>query len=428
MAQKVLKKKTNENDGHTKKEKRDKDKKKKIKSKSSETEPIPSITDVFADHLIQKAKKTMDIEKLPLKKEEKKSSNANGNGSETHEKTDNFDIPTITEIAENAVEEVSRRKELKELEEIQRKINQAKKQLKELATDESEDEDFLNLRDEDDDFDSNLPNENRGTQAGNTVIARKKQGEVPRAAPPKHAPIVFDLNELSRSETEKRSQVPRKPISERLGNKNVISLSANRKVEKEIYIPAHKRRAMESNSNIQPPPKKRPERIIPPKIKSNNEHLTRNRVGSHVIVVPPRPEYDEDEIEVPINSVVKVKPRPVIPVNRQACKNLLLRAVAEAQRSTAVVPKIRSETRSKSPVGRSRPLELYTKSFRQSKNKELQVKENFVIQINRVDENEDEYVPEPMSDRCDSDGADEIIYIPKYVEAITVSDDEELIT
>lgn len=53
-----------------------------------------------------------------------------------------------------------------------------------------------------------------------------------------------------------------------------------------------------------------------------------------------------NEVEVPLHrevqSVIKVKPRVLPPNAKQANKNLLLKAVAEAQRSVAQTPQVGS--------------------------------------------------------------------------------------
>lgn len=98
------------------------------------------------------------------------------------------------------------------------------------------------------------------------------------------------------------------------------------------------------------------------------------RIGSRVIVAPTKPECEDDNIEVPVNSVVKVQPRPLIPKSKQACKNLLLRAVAEAQKSTALVKPPQREFKT---VDRNKQAgELFTKAYR----KNLQ-KDNIVVEI-----------------------------------------------
>lgn len=59
----------------------------------------------------------------------------------------------------------------------------------------------------------------------------------------------------------------------------------------------------------------------------------RQRIGSRVIVAPPKLVEEEEAVDVPVSSVVTIKPRPVVAKNRQANKNLLLRAMADAQKS-----------------------------------------------------------------------------------------------
>lgn len=59
----------------------------------------------------------------------------------------------------------------------------------------------------------------------------------------------------------------------------------------------------------------------------------RQRIGSRVIVAPPKQVEEEEAVDVPVSSVVTIKPRPVVAKNRQANKNLLLRAMADAQKS-----------------------------------------------------------------------------------------------
>lgn len=124
-----------------------------------------------------------------------------------------------------------------------------------------------------------------------------------------------------------------------------------------------------------------------------------SRIGSKVIVAKNDDHYSEEEIEVPVNSVIKVKPRPLIPKSKQACKNLLLRAVAEAQKSTALVKPVEIK-----PSGAAAKPELYTKAFRKNMNKD-----NIVVAIaaNRADP-----VIEVDDADADGDGIDDDEYVP----------------
>lgn len=392
---------------------------------------------------------------------------------------DGFDIPTISEIAKKAVGAVVCRKEITELAELQKKIDLAKRQLRHMA-DESEDEDFLNLGADKLDFDAELSNNskepvvtNAGTESGETSMEKVHEAKTRQK-------ITFD---------EKDSPSKRQSVLNRLGTrgakenenendkidkgKNIISLSAHRRMEQAIYVPAHRRTTEPVMSRRSEPERVRersPNKSSDLRSRSNrddgrsprdvqlrrsrdaNEHRdlrekvrqrerdieqrgsrskkdtsretnrnedrsVSNRIGSRVIVAPAKPEYDEVEIEVPLSSVVKVKPRPLIPRSKQASKNLLLRAVAEAQKSTALAkPTVREfkaiEKNTK---------ELYTKSFRDKLQKdnivvEIAHSESVAVEIDdntneeELDTNEEEYVP--TSESIDDDS---FVYIPQAI-------------
>lgn len=442
--------------------------------------PTTSITDVFADHLIQKARKVIEPP-LSVKKAEKSAGTTN----------DGFDIPTISEIAKKAVGAVVCRKEITELAELQKKIDQAKRQLRHMA-DESEDEDFINLGADKMDFDAELSNNGKDPGAGDKSkldshdeTAAGKSSEAGKA----HQKITFEErnNEFNRKQsvlerlgTKGENDKDKGEQSEK--SKNIISLSANRRMEQAIYVPAHRRTAdqttssssrrsehdkgrdrspargsdsrrslrvesrvtrdSQTRSRIEPRDlrervNKQRERDIELRgtrlrreasresrethetTKNEDKPIMANRIGSRVIVAPTKPEYVEDDIQVPVNSVVKVKPRPLIPRSKQASKNLLLRAVAEAQKSTALVkPPTRefagSERNSK---------ELYTKSFRNK----LQ-KDNIVVEIatddaegidvedaavvDELEVNEEEYVPKAAAVEVEDHP---FVYVPQVI-------------
>uniref|UniRef100_A0A6B2EH44 Zinc finger CCCH domain-containing protein 14 n=1 Tax=Phlebotomus kandelakii TaxID=1109342 RepID=A0A6B2EH44_9DIPT len=406
---------------HKKEKRKEKKSKKPVKSQSSnnskspekpKASPVaaPSITDVFANQLIQKAKKTMQSEAaVNVKKRER---TPEGDRSDNRTPENDFDIPTITEIAENSVEQ-TRRKELLELEEIQKKIYQAKRQLRNLTSDESEDEDFINLKADGEDFDE---------PDVRTEIVDSTRNQAYRNP----SPIVFDLpaRRVTSSEESEEPPAPKKSsVKERLGSKpaesgnsgkNVISLSANRRSEKEIYIPAFRRREMEKVKEVVAPEPKIRRRESPVEKKREKKEVkvkeakpsVRQRIGSRVIVAPPKPEVDEEAVEVAVSSVVKIKPRPVVPKGKQANKNLLLRAMAEAQKSTA--------NAMRKSVERERP----------AKGRVTASKTNILIEVARGNETsrEDEYVPTPVIQQQDSD----VVYIPQMsCEEIEDSDDAQ---
>lgn len=302
---------------------------------------VSSITDVFADQLIQKAKKSM-IETPSLKKEEPM--DVVSQVVTVSKPDDGFDIPTISEIAEIAVGQVVRRKELTELEELQKKINLAKRQLRAMGSEESEDEDFLNIKADGEEFDDNENNEkekNRkkitGRNPSPIVFNKLSLAEANHHSAENKVPVSIREREKTPENIRKRSIMERLGVRHAKKSENIISLSAHRRVEKEIYVPTFKRKELEMLKEKAIIRNEKKEEIKPSKLKID----VRQRIGSRVFVAPPKPEYKEDEIDVPINSVVKVKPRPIVPISKQANKNLLLRAVAEAQKSIA---NVRSKT------------------------------------------------------------------------------------
>lgn len=469
------KRKTSASSDANDKKKKDKKLKRSHKTKSIEsadtqqkpaTPPPPSITDVFADHLIQKAKTGLMLENAVAVKTKSEQL-----AKDSNEKTssDDFDIPTITEIAENEVVKVNRRKELNDLAELQKQINKAKRHLRSLNSDESEDEDFVNIEDDDDldDDDDDVVRKRTQNSISNTTM---KVGDKIASNRSQRVQISFNETQSDGSNTVGKT-TKKLSVMERLGVKptlstnreNVISLSANRRVEQEIYVPAFRRndddkrpkispydrtalrsrerdaakestnrnaavnsreqikdlRSRESSRGLVDRERNRElvrdlrERVGRSKItEENTVKLTaKQRIGSRVIVAPPKPEYDDDAVvEVPVNSVIRVKPRPIIPSNKQASKNLLLKAVAEAQKSTAMV-KPRPESPTTQSVGSAQ--KLFTKSFRDQQSRMAKGKKNIVIEVTRqadddqadeddeqefVEEGDDEYVTAMISD------------------------------
>lgn len=451
-----------------------KDKKKKLKrSHKSKTEatggsplgpapitsqlPAASITDVFANHLIQKARSTISLEQsltVKGKKEQSDLAAVSEAAASQNKSVDDFDIPTISEIAESAAVKVNRRKDISALADLQRKINQAKRQLKAMNSEESEDEDFINIKDdgeeeeladaddcdEDEKADSTMENVNE-TQSDN---------ENPLPDRSHRVPITFRHDERGPSESfaaksSTQSPTKKRSIMERLGvrqqsnrkettknnssnpvgnNSTIVSLSAHRRSEQEIYVPTFRRkdddrksereresrnqsritktttrdapairdlrdRVKERERNERKPAQSHASKTLRSLHRSEFDSAAAKKrlVESRVFVAPPKPEYVEDAIEVPVNSIVKIQPRPLVPTNQQASKNLLMRAVAEAQRSTALIKPVQHKIgRDKSPtlaVGSSsdRNQKLYTKSYRDRNSGLGKGKTNIVIEV-----------------------------------------------
>ncbi|ETN58948.1 hypothetical protein AND_009462 [Anopheles darlingi] len=438
---------------------------------STATAPLAggSITEVFANQYIEKAKKTLEVD---------------ASAAPPVKKATVTPVTSITDIATATVLQ-KHQKELKELEEIQQRINAAKQHLKSLGTEipDDDDADFLLLKANDDDL---LPEGTRSKPSSSSATGNSSSAATHNQATTKQRQrITMETTEPpSKAATTSRSTTPppapatakppstvsttspttasKRSVHERLGDKGndvatgaqepvgssatkkqatesttnsgrspakntIISLSAHRREEREIYVPLFRRkeppsssvepskprtarpdshparpdshsargRSRERTARAKTPPAPPPVTVpsvaarrlsrerrlgpAPPRSivdvpgrdrdrdrrpssrdrrpssrdrrsrspvraserrdRSKNgcepaPSTVRSRIGSRVIVLPPKPDYNEDVVEVPVASVIKVQPRPTIPKAKQPSKNLLLKAMAEAQRST----------------------------------------------------------------------------------------------
>ncbi|XP_023308551.2 uncharacterized protein DDB_G0287625 [Lucilia cuprina] len=565
--------------------------------KTSTNKVVSSITDLVAGELLEKAKQTINatadatqnIKKSKHKRSSEELNNTSANSSETQKE---FDIPTISEISsttgtstntettkETVVVSGNREKDLAELAEIQKKIYAAKKQLKQIGEFDDDDEDFLNLRDEDsrEEFNENgdlvrkssvTPTQylqkhkekspivfegektkHRGNDDENDddeELASKRKRFTPPPLNSAAASLNFDSSskdDASEYRNEKR------PVHQRLGMKNTSSSRDNARSaqplarerrrnlqEKELYVPAFRRKEMERerergqersrerernqhlvgdrgrerererdrdrdtdrprdadhNSNLtRGRPRVRRSFEERDKRRSTSENHneernssqvgkistttpsttnrarssskeeaspdisgTRKRIGSRVIVAPAKQVEMSDEEDLndkPVNSVIKIKPRPPVSPSKQAPKNLLLRAVAEAQRST-ILKKPSTTTKPKvalrlgDKINAQRNTKLYTKSYRNRLKTSTGVgalftrtTKNIIVEVNgnagsekakytstavsyhNVGE-DDEYIPESVSDRGESD--QDYVYVPQAIHQQQGSEDE----
>uniref|UniRef100_A0A182JUK8 Zinc finger CCCH domain-containing protein 14 n=1 Tax=Anopheles christyi TaxID=43041 RepID=A0A182JUK8_9DIPT len=474
-----------------KKDKKRKDKKLKRRDRSTDGEdaadncsrksgedntpprPASSITEVFAHQYIEQAKKSLESDSVPVSKKQppERSESQDQTKSKTPPKIVE-PLPSISDLASATVVQ-KHHKELCELKEIEERISAAKRHLKSLGTDISDDdnEDLLLLKASEDDL---IPPRARSNQSAsmrtNTPVENStakprqritmgpgepaKQTQSTRSTTPpassrstdtqqaggkkrsvldrlgtKHSTITPDREKSASSETPSSRDTSTKDANKASSTSNasssgtkstIISLSAHRREEREIYVPLFRRKEVAeeqsaAKNRTRPPATTRgdnrqressreanyrdtrsPVSRLPPisrtdatrarsretnfrrvdrdrdrdrerideqptgrksrprersrsrewirdinrdrsgsgsRIKNGTDNV-RGRVGSRVIVLPPKPEYNEDVIEVPVASVIKVQPRPVVPKATQPCKHLLLKAMAEAQRST----------------------------------------------------------------------------------------------
>lgn len=200
-------------------------------------------------------------------------------------------------------------------------------------------------------------------------------------------------------ETEEPMEVelppPKKSIAERIGTKE--SKRKNKREDRELYVPSSRRGD--------------------------------RKLGSRVIKAPPKVEVasDGENNDKTVSSIIKVKPRPKLSPTRQASKNLLLKAMADAQKSAVQATKDslkrRLKSRSPSPAMNLRGQKLYTKSYRDRMNRDAMIrrhvgktKDNIVVHVKGTGTTKEEYIPEPVSDKND-DSDNDYIYIPQQIEA-----------
>lgn len=524
-----------------------------------------SIRDIFAEELLEKAKQdisaTADIAQNIKKGKQKTTAEESADTVSEHaNEIQDFDIPTISEIssttevhAAKSVKEAApiisgnREKDLAELAEIQKKIHAAKKQLKQIGEldDDDYDEDFITIGDEESreafndtvDIQGTPPTKTQRTKVKSPIVFERdesyeddRSGSIRRSrfTPPLTTSAhVIRANSSSKDDVSERSK---RPVHERLGLKSSIpsskealkstqhvSRDRRRNVqEKELYVPAFRRkemererdrardpernqsrekdrgnirddrgrdrerdsdrrseRARESDGNmsrgrsrvrrsVEDREKRRssPEKLN--EVRSSSQvgkistttlssstdnspdlNSSRRRIGSRVIVAPAKlMEPSDDDEEKPINSVIKIKPRAKTSPSKQAPKNLLLRAVAEAQKSTILKrlnpskPKISSRLGEKIP---ERNTKLYSKSFRDRRKTTTGVgaiftrtAQNLIVEVNGRSrerftsthhEEDEEYIPEVVSDKGESEA--DHVYVPQAIKPNRNDDEEE---
>lgn len=461
-------------------EKKKKKKKDEVVAPAIALPALPSITEVIKEGFIQKAKqdqqaeaqlktKTNPDERTPPQLPISVIAMENGDG---------FDIPTISDIAKDAVEKHRHEKELQQLAELQKKIYIAKKQLQTMVSDESED-------------DFNVPD--------STIITKEPLTHAVDTPTIHVNPKFFERNErIEPNSNNKCAKIqdrlgvkrPLTPTDPSVEGRRVVKLSAVRRAEREIYVPAFRRSEMEKNrvdtktqnrntrthelTNKREPLRSRIQidrridirsrsredrkplvrdrtkldrsrlrqnsnrrsrsqtqspirrRKLPIRSRSrerrsfaktrleitatgmehaaDEQEVTRKRIGSRVFVIPPKPPSEEEDINVPVNSIIKIKPRLHVPENKQANKMLLLRAMADAQKSTfGSVP-------TKADVVKARQ----RRSIKDRLTIEVANDEGVKLDLTYedIDIDKDEYVPAPVSKTSESE-SENYLYIPK---------------
>ncbi|KRT81251.1 hypothetical protein AMK59_5288, partial [Oryctes borbonicus] len=430
-----------------KKEKKD-SKIKKPKKKDHSPEPMKSLT----DNLPLNINKLSEPRKIVLVQD-----NTNINSAQNDL---GFDIPSLAEV--NSSSE-------KELRLIEKQLKNVKSRLGMVVQSDSEDE-FLNIKAEPDELFPNEQSLQKKERSENKLDLMRKvsildvdsttsmtvssteesQRKSPSPKPREHTRIIFDLNDKTR----------KKSVLERLGKRQADSNEEDadyRTVEKksklcsienkreQLKITTIKRKIFGDKQNTAHSRigdkkkydwnKNEREQADAVELEKRENILSRLGVMSKVAIVPPKKPVESDEEDIPpkeVPSVVKVKPR-VIPVNTpQANKNLLLKAVAEAQRSIAQTPSVGTN---------AKPDALFTKKYQQKiqernskpklpdkeKNKLKNIMKNIERELNSNDEdNSLEYIPKPTK-RIDYKTPDYIPSPKELLNSLETTDEEKAI-
>lgn len=352
-----------------------KDKKKDKKKISKE----PSITDVIAVELMEKAKKTLELD--PSVKNEGRTPSPPPAPSITHKvpdpptppqlesppesekEDDEFNIPTISEIKTTAGGGNLHKKELSQLQELQNRIYQTKRKLRDLDS-ESDEEMMPTVRSS---VQSRLgirPTENSKPSNIISLSAIRRTEKEIYVAPNFRQLVAQQKVDNDRRDDRRDNRPLRRPVSRRERR------SRSRSRDRQRNRRDRSRSPIRSNS-----PRGRPS--------------VHQRIGSRVVVASPEKE------------TLKVKQRPVLSsaITGQAGKNLLLRAVAEAQRSTAGAQK-------RPP----RDNIVVQVPLRKDK-RNIRIEEEYVPEsISTQSESEAEYHPSYGRTNTIDDGADEVIF------------------
>ncbi|KAK4886704.1 hypothetical protein RN001_002975 [Aquatica leii] len=362
-----------------KKEKKERLKSNK-KSKKKDEKLVKSNVSVksLTDDLPVQASKLSEMRKIVIMQE---SQNNNSNLETVNE--DCFDIPPLSEVT------ISNEHELQEIEE---KIKNVKSRLGLQVESDSDDEDFIDLKAEPEDlFPAEQTLEAKQRKADENIARKIKlvrnssslEGQSNNIHDDKD---YFEDVSVESLTTKNKTEHPRiifgnetvdssKKISalERLGKKSnydesdesgnlqhkKINLITIRKQEEKILGTQRVTRDTCKNKNDESHLKKAVSSKVNVLNTPRESVLKRLGVMSKVAVPNKNDvelEGEEEVINKDVPSAIKVKPRIMPPSNNQANKNLLLKAVAEAQRSIAQTPVVGSN---------AKPDALFTKKFRE---------------------------------------------------------------
>lgn len=376
---------------------------KKDKKKDKKKAKEPSITDVIAVELMEKAKKTIDP-KLKNEKMEKsrtpspppvpesdsnseKQSTADKSSSQTN-KDDELNFPIISEIQKQQQNSnMLHRKELAQLEDINNKIHERKRKLITLNNTEksAEKSPDVQMRDAD------SPDKSVSTQKEKPLINSRLSIQPPTASSSEKSNII-SLSAIRRSETEflKKIVVKQKEDNEhKLSRTRTDSSSRGRRLDRRSDS-RERRRNSSNRDRIRRRSRSRSLEKSHHRDGSRNRLSIRERIGSRIKTSSSSskhsrtPETDGNfkvKHRAEFDGNFKVKQRPALSstITAHAGKSLLLRAMADAQRSTQA----------------------------SSESKKKQQRDNIVVKVKNekrnLQQNHEEYVPESISGHSESE-------------------------
>ncbi|XP_076252799.1 nuclear polyadenosine RNA-binding 2 isoform X1 [Rhynchophorus ferrugineus] len=276
---------------------------------------------------------------------------------------DNFDIPLLSDVKETY--------KVKELEEVEEKINAVKSRLGILVNSDNEDDSFISSKKAD------VPRKVSIVDSEESLNSDYKEGLSERKN--QHKRITFEndvsINSVNSASNSKISSDKRPSVLNRLGKRSGSPLSTSEQRKKvslveyrrdeEKYIGSTNKNNSRSIGGSSSSRGERSLHKVRRKESRKEGVLGRLGVQSKVAVIRKTEtmkseESDDDGEEAmvvrEVQSLIKVKPR-VIPTDApQPNKNLLLKAVAEAQRSIAQTPIVGNNVK---------PDALFTKKYKE---------------------------------------------------------------
>lgn len=440
----------------------------------------------LTDDLPITANKLTEVRKIVVM-QNNATSNATVNKSDTINE-DMFDIPLLSEVDNLSNEEELRMIE-RRINSVKSRLGiqvQSSSESDEEDKNKSEDEDFINLKADPEDVISGdvstsslttVSSQRKGTiiqsaatSSGTNIRISEDKSHTP--PPPHkaansnnytsqnnaaiHARIVFEEENIKKNSYLSRQvtvgdDLPtrKRSILDRLGKRaamyddmqsrlSKVHKSNDRFREEDLSRKRHKEKEDRGNEDRRRESNRRESRSRISDHDKNKEDIShRTGVKSKVSIpdLPPKPqvvidEESDSELEKKVKkkgvaSVIKLKPRVLPPASRQANKNLLLKAVAEAQRSIAQTP----------AVGSTKRDAMFTKGYKdkvfdQAKARKISIKEKSVLRnmlkaiVNSpmrkvtLEEDDLEYVPKPIKEQH---GTVNIQYKPSPLKQLSVT-------